>query len=112
MSGKLTPCEKAGRVIRLIAWIQIATIIGLMTAMVIPIFAEHKTPHVTIILALPFLIPLLYFKVGKAIKEHKNWGRTVGIIMGILMIPVLPIGTLIGAYILWCLIKGWDQQPA
>jgi hypothetical protein len=113
MSDPLMPYEKAGRVLRLLAWIQVVAFVGIVAAIAIPMFAQHKTPPPTSLLVFLFIVfPLLYLTVGKAIKEHKDWGRTVGIIMGILMLFGFPIGTLIGAYILWCLIKGWDQQPA
>ncbi len=48
------------------------------------------------------------FALGKAIKEHKEWGRKVGIGYGAIQLLGFPLGTLLGAYILWCLIKGWD----
>jgi hypothetical protein len=113
MSEPLTPYEKAGRVFRLFAWIQIVAVAGILAAVIIPMFAQQKAPPAaSLLVLLVLLLPLLYFKVGRAIKEHKDWGRTAGILLGILMLFGFPIGTLIGAYILWCLIKGWDQQPA
>ena len=47
---------------------------------------------------------ILQLKVGEAIKEHKDWGRTAGIILGAIQLFGFPVGTIIGAYILWCLI--------
>ncbi|MBI3564569.1 MAG: hypothetical protein HY079_05160 [Elusimicrobia bacterium] len=110
---ELTPYEKAGRLFRLIAWLQLIAFLGILAAIAIPVFATGRMPPASSLLALLFFIfPAVYFKVGTAIKEHRDWGRTVGIIMGLVSLFGFPIGTLLGAYILWCLIKGWDEQPA
>jgi hypothetical protein len=113
---KLPAYVKAGRVIRLYAWIQVVAIVGIVAAIVIPMISDptFKTPllqHRVVFFLMACLI-VFQFAIGKAIKEHKDWGRTVGIIYGILSLFSFPIGTLIGAYVLWCLIKGWDEQPA
>jgi len=113
MSEQLRPYVKAGRVLRLLAGIQVVFFVAIVAAIIGPMFAQHTTPSPTVYLALLFLlIPGFYLSVGKAIMEHKEWGRTVGIILGCLMLPGFPLGTLIGGYVLWCLIQGWDRQPA
>src|SRR6266568_3116534 len=113
MSNQLMPYEKAGRAIQLLAWLQVVAFAGIVAAIAIPFYAQHKTIDPRAFLALLFIaLPALYFAIGKAIKEHKEWGRNAGIIVGTLMLVGFPLGTIIGAYILWCLIKGWDQMPA
>lgn len=113
MSDQLMPYEKAGRAIRLLAWLQVVAFIGIVAAIAIPVYAQHTAIDPRGFLALLFIaFPVFYLVVGKAIKEHKEWGRNAGIIIGTLMLVGFPIGTIIGAYILWCLIKGWDQMPA
>ncbi|MBI3566437.1 MAG: hypothetical protein HY079_14685 [Elusimicrobia bacterium] len=110
---ELTPYQKAGRLIRLIAWLQVVAFVGIVAAIAIPMFATGRTPPPTSLLALLFLLlPFLYFKIGTAVKEHQDWGRIGGVIVGFLMLFGFPIGTLLGGYILWCLIKGWDASPA
>ena len=102
---------KAGRIIRLLGWLQLLGFIGMSIAIIIPFFTNNETGANPVILTPLFIlvsIPILFFKVGTAIKEHMNWGRTAGIILGVLMLPSIPIGTILGAYVLWCLIKGWD----
>jgi len=53
---------------------------------------------------------IFYLIVGKAIKEHKEWARIVGIILSILELLAFPIGTLIGGYTLWCLKTRWNVE--
>lgn len=104
----------AGRAYRALAWLQIVLLLIVTAAIGFPMLAQHHATMIdvvplVILVALLILIPLLYFKVGKAIREHKPWGRTVGIVLGCLMLVGFPIGTIAGAYILWGLIKCWDQ---
>ncbi len=35
----------------------------------------------------------------------------VGISFSVLSLFGFPIGTILGVYLLWCLIKGWDEKP-
>ncbi len=56
-----------------------------------------------------FLLTYFQFVLGTALKQHKQWGRKVGIGYAILQLFGFPIGTIAGAYILYCLIKGWDE---
>lgn len=106
------PYQKAGRLIRLLAWLQVISVIGIIVAIAIPMIAKQEMPSPQIlILLLLAVFPALYFVVGSAIKEHKKGGRIAGIVLGVVMLFGFPIGTLIGAYILWCLIKGWEEVP-
>lgn len=112
----MEPYVKAGRLFRIFGWIGIG---GIVVAIAIPVMINPNTPSLRpdasswlptlLLLVLVAGMSVLQLKVGTAIKEHKNWGRTVGIVLGIIHLFGFPIGTLIGAYILWCLIKGWEQ---
>lgn len=64
----------------------------------------------TAILFIPFGLSIFYLIIGKAIQKHKEWARIVGIILAILILFAFPIGTLVGGYILWCLIKRWNVK--
>lgn len=113
--AQFTAYEKAGRLIRLLAWLQVIMLVGIAAAIIIPAMSGtlQGGQHLEILLIfIPLaLIPYFFLTLGKAIKEHKDWGRIVGIIYGILLLFGFPLGTLLGGYILWCLIKGWDDQP-
>ncbi len=115
MAKKLKLYEKAGRVIRLLAWISGIGVLAIAAATLIPLFAERRqvdtgsVAAAVIVLVLIVLFVFFQLALGAAIKQHKEWGRVVGIVYGIILLLGFPIGTIIGAYCLYCLIKGWDQ---
>jgi hypothetical protein len=107
--------ERAGRLFRLLGWLSL--IFGAI-AIAIPLLTSlseiSQAPIGSLIPLLSLVVvvvgmSIFQLKVGAAIKEHKDWGRTAGIILGIIQLIGFPIGTIIGAYILWCLIKGWNE---
>lgn len=116
MHDKLKGYEKAGRAIILFGSIILIATIGIVAAVIIPVFLGGKglqdpsAVKALLISLLLFCIAIFHFVLGKAIKEHKEWGRVVGTVLGFLQLFGFPIGTIIGAYVLWCLIKGWDDK--
>ena len=108
--NKLTAYEKAGRVFRLLGWIQI----GVLALIPILLLAEGKLLPASSVLLFPAVLhqALLLPKFGKAIKEQKERSPTCGITMRIVMLFALPIGSSTAPYILWRLIEGRDQKPA
>jgi hypothetical protein len=109
--------EKAGKTIRFLGWLSLAS--GFLVILIIAIpnnILESSPKSIASFLPLLFIlavtvgISILQLNIGRAIQEHKNWGRVAGIILGIVQLFGFPIGTIIGVYILWCLIKGWDLQ--
>ena len=114
MADELKPYVKAGRMIRLFAWIILVAEVGIILALAIPVIAGRGQFTIKLILLILFSVGSAVFQLilGQAIKEHRQWGRTVGIIFGVLWLFGFPIGTLLGGYILWCLIKGWDEPVA
>ncbi|MEK6550692.1 MAG: hypothetical protein AAB329_07630 [Pseudomonadota bacterium] len=113
MGAQLLPYVKAGRLFQLLAWIQLLAFVLIAASIAIPHISEYRSVEPRAFFALIFLIfPVFYFLLGRAIKQHKEWGRVAGIVLGILMLAGFPIGTILGAYILWCLGKGWNPPPA
>ena len=52
-----------------------------------------------------------------AVKQHAAWGRGLGIVLGILMAPLFPVGTVLGIFILGGLMGGearawFSREPA
>ncbi len=43
---------------------------------------------------------ILYFITAKGVANKRNWGKILAIIFGILMLPSIPIGTVLGIIIL------------
>jgi membrane protein YdbS with pleckstrin-like domain len=115
MAKKLKLYEKAGRVIRLMAWISGVSVLATAAATLIPLFAKQPQagagPIVVVIIVLAVIALFVFFQLalGTAIKQHQEWGRNVGIAYGVLLLFGFPIGTIVGAYCLYCLIKGWEQ---
>ena len=113
MSEKLLPYEKAARLIRLVAWLQLIAIFGIMAAIAIPMIFERNLPGPQFIFALLLiLLPVFQLYLGSAIKDHKPWGRAVGIALGMIFLFGFPIGTIVGSFIIWYLVRGWDSPPS
>jgi hypothetical protein len=51
------------------------------------------------------LLSLPGILAGIGLLMRKNWGRTLGIVVGILNLVNFPIGSMIGAYSLWVLFQ-------
>ncbi len=115
MAKKIKLYEKAGRVIRLLAWISGISVLAIAAAVIIPLVAKPQPtaagPIAVVVIVLALIVLFVFFQLalGTAIKQHKEWGRNVGIAYGVLLLFGFPIGTIVGAYCLYCLIKGWDQ---
>jgi len=115
-ANKIKPYVKAGQLFRLFGWISAVGGIGITAFVSAPHLQDLNAPSLfsdmVPLLLFVLLLAILQFRVGSAIKEHKEWGRTVGILLAIIQLFGFPIGTLIGTYILWCLTKGWaDKVP-
>ena len=126
MANEMPPHVKAGRLIRLLGWIALLLSLGVPSLIFIDGWIHRFKPPtglytlydvstpplrthpgvITVILFLAF--SFIFLAVGKASKEHKNWARTAGIVLGTIVLPVFPIGTVIGPFILWYRIKGWE----
>ena len=107
----MKPYEKAGRIFRLFGWLQAIGFLGMLIGIIVPFLAGNKTIVDTMPLLPMFaliIMPIFFFKLGTAVKEHKDWGRFAGIIISIIFLFGFPIGTIIGGYTLWCLTKGWE----
>jgi hypothetical protein len=61
-------------------------------------------------------VAALIFYTAKGIKEQKNWAKILGIVFGVLNILNFPLGTILGALILYGLIADeaadWFQPVA
>ena len=54
-------------------------------------------------------IPAVIIYLGIAVKKHKEWARIGGIAYGALLLIGFPIGTIIGAYVIWLLAAKWNE---
>jgi len=107
MSKKLTGYEEVGRLFRLLGWL--CLICGVFFGFFLFTEEEVRLDEIIVVVALFFAFSILYLPLGKAIKEHRPWGRIVGNIVGVAALFGFPIG--IGIYILILLNKSWNEQP-
>src|SRR5580765_3592940 len=117
MSEPMKPHVQAGRIIRFLAWLQMIAVVGIAAAIIIPVVTGGKgvtSPAQFFLIAILILVVSLgiakfLFVLGTALKEHKEWARKAGIVLGIIQLFGFPLGTILGAYILWALTKGWNR---
>ena len=114
MEAKMPACVKAGRVFRLLGWLQLVAGVLLVVALAAPQLAKGGvSARVFVAMSLPlaFFIGLgvAHLLVGSALKQHKGWARIAGIVYGALALIGIPIGTIIGAFLLLWLVKQWDD---
>jgi membrane protein YdbS with pleckstrin-like domain len=114
MKPKLHPYEKAGRVIRLMAWLSVLSFAAIGVAVVTPAIATgHPLPVEFIALGVVLLlIPLSLFVIARGVFKQRDWARWAGMGYAVLALFGIPIGTIVGFYVLWQLQKGWPEKGA
>jgi len=108
--------KNAGKLVRGIGWFHLISGLLLVKVFIIiflfvPGRPDPDDPAPFVGTLMVFGMSVLYLKVGKAIGEHEEWGRRVGMALGVFLLLHFPVGTLFGHYIVWCLMKGWDPTP-
>jgi hypothetical protein len=111
---KMRACVKAGRLFKLLGWLGIIGGVALTAAMAIPVFLKGGGDAAVIgMMAMGFaffvVLGVAHLFVGSALKEQKNWARIVGIVYGAVSLIGFPVGTVIGAFLLWWLVKQWND---
>jgi len=102
---------KAGRLLRLVGWLTIA--LGVLFIGVMFLASQNRAiPSWIAVTAIPLVIGVIYLVVGAAVKKGKLWARVVACVLSVLMLLSFPIGTLIGGFALYYLIKGWSEGGA
>jgi len=109
--GALRPHEKAGRMLKFLSWLSA----GSTAILALTQLSSAKPVDAFLIGFVAFMVAVtvLMFFTSAATTRHESWGRVVGIILGVLMLTGFPIGTVVGGYILYQLIMGWeDYEPS
>jgi hypothetical protein len=111
MSASLTSTVKAGRLIRLMGWINLVFVIGIGAAIAFWAFATNQPTSLFAWVGFLCLVALsvLYLLVGAGIKNYKHWAKVLGALLSLLSILNFPIGTLLGILTLYYLVKGWNE---
>jgi len=47
---------------------------------------------------------------GWGLLARKDWARITALVLGVVMLPVFPIGTILGAVSIWCLLQDKVRQ--
>jgi hypothetical protein len=114
MKMSMRACVKAGRLFKLLGWLGIIGGVALTAAMAIPVFLNGSGDSAVIgMMAMEFaffvVLGVAHLVVGSALNQHKNWARIVGIVYGSVSLIGFPVGTVVGAFLLWWLVKNWDD---
>ena len=107
-SGKLLPHQKAGRVIRLMAWLAVLGTVGIGAAVLLPALSTGGGLPFELVILLGLFAALVVglFFVAGAVLRHRTWGRFAGIAYGLIALAGFPIGTIVGLYVLWKTAQG------
>lgn len=111
MSDSLSSTVKAGRLIRMFGWVNLIFTIGIAAAIGISIMAESESiPEWDwTAFAAAILVSLVFLLVGAGVKNYKVWAKIVGAALAVVCLLYVPIGTLIGIFILAYLAIGWKE---
>jgi len=110
----VTHRQKAAMLIRVLGWLALLPATFIAVAAV----AEFSTGTLEnpVALALFFLffagLGLFYFTVSSGIRQGKEWGRMLGFVISAFSLLAFPIGTLLGGFILYYLVTGWNEDGA
>jgi hypothetical protein len=110
--GRLAPYEKAGRVIRLMGWLSILAWVGIFAAVLVPVYATGRAMprEFAAMGVVAGLISTAIFMIARAVFQRKTWGRVAGVVYAVFNLPVFPIGTVVGIYLLWILPFKWHDE--
>ena len=63
------------------------------------------------ILALVMMVPtVIHFMIARGAQRRAGWARICSMILGILMLPGFPIGTIVGIYLLVNAVQDWTPR--
>lgn len=113
-NGKLLPYQKAGRVIRLMAWLgTFATVVIGIAILLPPLSTDKPLPlELVPLLLVAAILAGVPFLIAAGVLRHATWGRYTGIAYGLISLFAFPLGTIVGLYVLAQLVFGWAESDA
>lgn len=99
--------NKAGRVLRVLAYMTGAAAVGLGLASLLPDASDAGSTAFRIVLLVAAALAYALYRAGQAVAQGQGWGRQVGMVLGPFLLFGFPIGTAIGGYLLWTLGRHW-----
>ena len=105
------PRANAGRLMRGLAYLTGAGIALLGLMMLVPTETPKQAPA-SLMVTMLVAAALAYgvYRAGWAVTRGQQWGRTAGIVFGLLLLPGFPISTVFGGYLLWSLVLKWSGE--
>ena len=110
MPNKLMAHEKVGWIIQAFGILGLLAFAWLAVVVAPPGSTESGAPDLRLAFISLAAAQVLIIYLGIAIKRHR--ARNGGIVFGALLLIAFPIGTVIGTYILWNLMKRWGEGVA
>src|SRR5689334_22359793 len=114
MTSPLPYTVKAGRLVRLMGWITLAILLLVGAAILIPSFQkDYPLPRELIVPgAVAIFVTAMYLVIGAGLKRFRPWARVAAVALSVLSLFNFPLGTIMGAFTLFYLFKGWREVPA
>jgi hypothetical protein len=109
-SGSRPPYRKAAMI-----FLVLGCLAGVISAILVLVaafqFADGQTQQEGFIAMLVFIALLLgsLFAIHFGLERQKNWARIGAIVYSVAFLFAVPIGTAIGAYVIWALTLGWEE---
>jgi len=97
---------------RLMGWFYLLALGGIGASIAIPALHRHESPPVEglALIAAILAVAAFYLFVGAKIKRYRKWAKVTGVVLALLALFVaFPVGTLLGALILYYLWRGWNE---
>lgn len=111
MNESFTSTVKAGRLIQMFGWVNLffAATIAAMIALLGTTDPDLTVEWNVLVFMWAGLVSLAYFLVGESVKQHRAWAKIAGAALAVYCLLSVPIGTLIGVFVLVYLVRGWKE---
>ncbi|MEJ7808083.1 MAG: hypothetical protein WKG03_19445 [Telluria sp.] len=108
-SGGRPAYRRAALIFKVLGWF--AVVVNVFTALVI--FGELQNGRTSLGEFIGLVIFLCavtasQFALHAGLERKKNWARIWAIVYAIAFLFAFPIGTVIGAYVIWCMTAAWE----
>lgn len=114
MNDQLSYTAKAGRLVQFLGFINLAILVIVAVARGVNYFvtAEPVAGSAVTAFAIAVALAVAFVFVGSEMKKHKKWAIVLGWVIGIISLFNFPIGTIIGAFVLYYLYQGRNEPAA
>ena len=100
----------AGKLMRFLAYFIAVVVLGLGLLTLVPSDTKQSPDALILLLAVATVIGYGVYRASAAVTQGHTWGRNVGVAFGVFLLFAFPIGTALGAYLLWSLGLKWQVE--